>query len=108
MTKKLNLARINKQLWPYEDETYKAKDADSFEEAQQAVDKYYAEREGYFRGLSEAAIKEEGKKEGIDEEKGKTVSDSGTDSEQEIHGVMREPEILNNPGETAGPPKEFN
>lgn len=52
--KKLNLSRIDKELWPYEDEVYEAIEADSLDEAQREVDRYYAEREGYFRARSEA------------------------------------------------------
>ena len=52
--KKLNLSRIDKEMWPYEDEVFGAMDADSLEEAQKKVDVYYAEREGYHRALSEA------------------------------------------------------
>ena len=52
--KKLNLSRIDKEMWPYEDEVFEAMDADSLEEAQKMVDMYYAEREGYHRALSEA------------------------------------------------------
>ena len=51
--KQLNLSRIDKDLWPYESETYEAADADSLEEAQKIVDLYYAEREGFFRAKAE-------------------------------------------------------
>ena len=51
--KQLNLSRIDKDLWPYESETYEAADADSLEEAQKIVDIYYAEREGFFRAKAE-------------------------------------------------------
>lgn len=59
--KKLNLSRIDKDLWPYEDETFEASDADSFEEAQKRVDMYYSEREGYHRAISEARRAERNK-----------------------------------------------
>lgn len=52
--KKLNLSRIDKELWPYEDEVYEAIDADSLDEAQKEVDRYYAQREGYFKAISES------------------------------------------------------
>ena len=51
--KQLNLSRIDKDMWPYESETYEAADADSLEEAQKIVDLYYAEREGFFRAKAE-------------------------------------------------------
>lgn len=59
--KKLNLSRIDKELWPYESETYEASDADSFEEAQKVVDMYYAEREGYHRAVAESRRAERNK-----------------------------------------------
>jgi len=59
--KKLNLSRIDKELWPYEDEVYEAIDADSLDEAQKEVDRYYAQREGYFRAVSEARKAEKSK-----------------------------------------------
>lgn len=52
--KKLNLSRIDKDLWPYEDEVYEAVEADSLDEAQKEVDRYYAQREGYFMAISES------------------------------------------------------
>ena len=52
--KKLNLSRIDKELWPYEDEVYEAIEADSLDEAQKEVDRYYAQREGYFKAVAEA------------------------------------------------------
>jgi len=52
--KKLNLSRIDREMWPYEDEVYEALEADSLDEAQKEVDRYYAQREGYFKAISEA------------------------------------------------------
>jgi len=51
--RKLNLANIDKDLWPYETEDIGIEDADSFEEAQQMVDKLVAERIGYYKAKSE-------------------------------------------------------
>jgi len=52
-TRKINLANIDRELWPYETEDISISDADSFEEAQQQVDKLVAERIGYYKAMSE-------------------------------------------------------
>jgi hypothetical protein len=54
-THKINLANIDRELWPYETEDISISDADSFEEAQQKVDRLVAERLGYYKALSEQA-----------------------------------------------------
>lgn len=54
-THKINLANIDRELWPYETEDISISDADSFEEAQRMVDKLVAERLGYYKALSEQA-----------------------------------------------------
>lgn len=54
-THKINLANIDRELWPYETEDISISDADSFEEAQKMVDKLVAERIGYYKALSETA-----------------------------------------------------
>jgi hypothetical protein len=51
--RKLNLANIDKDIWPYETEDIGIEDADSFEEAQQMVDKLVAERIGYYKAKSD-------------------------------------------------------
>lgn len=53
--RKLNLANIDKDLWPYETEDLGVTDADSFEEAQAMVDRVVSERIGYYRAKSEEA-----------------------------------------------------
>jgi len=53
-TRKINLANIDRTLWPYETEDIGVTEADSFEEAQQQVDKNVNERIGYYKGLSAA------------------------------------------------------
>lgn len=53
-TRKINLANIDRELWPYETEDISISDADSFEEAQKMVDKLVAERIGYYRAQSDA------------------------------------------------------
>lgn len=52
-THKINLANIDRELWPYETEDISISDADSFEEAQRMVDKLVAERIGYYKAQSE-------------------------------------------------------
>ena len=52
-TRKINLANIDRDLWPYETEDIGISDADSFEEAQQQVDKIVHERIGYYKAISE-------------------------------------------------------
>jgi len=54
-THKINLANIDRDLWPYETEDISISDADSFEEAQQKVDRLVAERLGYYRAMSDQA-----------------------------------------------------
>jgi hypothetical protein len=54
LTRKINLANIDKELWPFETEDIGIEDADSFEEAQKKIDSYYNERIGYYKALSEA------------------------------------------------------
>jgi hypothetical protein len=54
LSRKLNLANIDKELWPFETEDIGIEDADSFEDAQKKIDSYYNERIGYYRALSEA------------------------------------------------------
>jgi hypothetical protein len=54
-THKINLANIDRELWPYETEDISISDADSFEEAQKSVDRLVAERIGYYKAVSEAA-----------------------------------------------------
>jgi len=54
-THKINLANIDRDLWPYETEDISISDADSFEEAQQKVDRLVAERLGYYKAMSEQA-----------------------------------------------------
>lgn len=51
--RKLNLANIDKELWPFETEDIGVEDADSFEEAQKMVDRLVAERIGYYKAKSE-------------------------------------------------------
>lgn len=51
--RKLNLANIDKELWPYETEDIGITDADSFEEAQKMVDQLVSERIGYYKAKSE-------------------------------------------------------
>lgn len=51
--RKLNLANIDKELWPFETEDIGIEDADSFEEAQKMVDKLVSERIGYYKAKSE-------------------------------------------------------
>jgi hypothetical protein len=53
-SRKINLANIDKDLWPYETEDVSATDADSFDEAKNAVEKFVAERTGYYRAQSES------------------------------------------------------
>ncbi len=52
-THKINLANIDRELWPYETEDISISDADSFDEARQQVDKLVAERIGYYKAISE-------------------------------------------------------
>jgi len=51
--RKINLANIDKELWPYETEDIGIEDADSFEEAQKMVDQLVSERIGYYKAKSE-------------------------------------------------------
>lgn len=51
--RKLNLANIDKELWPFETEDIGIEDADSFEEAQKMVDQLVSERIGYYKAKSE-------------------------------------------------------
>lgn len=51
--RKLNLANIDKEIWPYETEDIGVTDADSFEEAQKVVDRSVSERIGYYKAKAE-------------------------------------------------------
>lgn len=53
VTRKINLANIDRDLWPYETEDLGVEDADSFEEAVKMVDGYVRERQGYYRAISD-------------------------------------------------------
>jgi len=55
VSRKMNLANIDRDLWPYETEDIGVTDAHSFEEAQQAVEKQYNIRIGYYRALAESS-----------------------------------------------------
>ncbi len=51
--RKINLANIDKDIWPYETEDLGVEDADSFEEAQKVVDRAVSERTGYYKARAE-------------------------------------------------------
>jgi hypothetical protein len=51
-SKKLNLSRIAKDIWPFEEEIYTISDAESFADAVDAVDTIYQERESYLREMA--------------------------------------------------------
>lgn len=51
--RKINLANIDKEIWPFETEDIGINDADSFEEAQKMVDRLVAERIGYYKAKAE-------------------------------------------------------
>ncbi len=100
LSRKLNLANIDKDLWPFETEDIGIEDADSFDEAQKKIDQYYNERIGYYRALSDAHKQQ---KVAIN------TPDFGTSrtANLPISNTSPEPGFSNTPGFSAEPPKEF-
>ena len=96
--RKLNLANIDKELWPFETEDIGIEDADSFEEAQRMVDRLVSERIGYYKAKSEEYHKS--KLAGTNTYPPKPSISTPAPS------PTATPQIL--PGTTGGMPEEFN
>lgn len=96
--RKLNLANIDKELWPFETEDIGIEDADSFEEAQQMVDRLVSERIGYYKAKSEEYHKSKSTGSNIQSPK-PSISTPAT-------SPITTPQVF--PGATGGMPAEFN
>jgi len=99
--RKLNLANIDKDLWPYETEDIGIEDADSFEEAQQMVDKLVAERVEYYKAKSEEYHRSKSLGN-------KTQQPLPSVSAPAVSPVTSNPVPANPAGSTGGMPAEFN
>lgn len=99
--RKLNLANIDKDLWPYETEDIGIEDADSFEEAQQMVDKLVAERIGYYKAKSEEYHKSKSQGNNVQLPL-PSVSAPATSP------ITSNPAAINPARSTGGMPAEFN
>jgi hypothetical protein len=102
--RKLNLANIDKELWPYETEDIGIEDADSFEEAQQLVDKLVAERIGYYKAKSE----EHARNKNSVPPKPDIAPPAPNTNQVDVPNVSNPTTKTNDPAVNTGMPAEFN
>jgi len=94
--RKLNLANIDKDLWPFETEDLGIEDADSFEEAHKMVDAHVQERIGYYKAKSE------------EYRRSKQAPSNVTPVHPIAPPITSNPVPMNPAGSTGGMPSEFN